>query len=213
MERLRAAPKENRFPHFMEGVAALLQHLSRTMPELSHIEPARIVVVAGEARRSSRGSIKPLTFARRRSKDGFGRHKPVVKMRGKRMLYSITLRPLFFLASTPAARIETVIHELYHISPEFDGTLDEARRHACAGKTFNAHLRPLVKRYLKICPEEIWKAFSYDGEVWVQQWLERPAAQCLPSGKGRRLYTEAHLFEGKVRMRTKKSLRWPNRFH
>lgn len=172
------------------------------MDEFRHIKPTRVLVVAGEARRASRATVKPLTFANGRSTDALGHRKPVVKLKGKRMLYAITLRPLFFRASTPKARIGTLLHELYHISASFDGTLDSERRHANAGRDFAGKLRPIVRRYLKQCPPELWAAFSHDGEVRVQQWLERPSAQYLP--RTRRLYTEEHLFFGTIRMITRK---------
>ncbi len=118
------------------------------------------------------------------------------------MLYCITLRPLFFRASTPRARITTLLHELFHISKRFDGTLDEKRRHAELGRDFGVELRPLVRRYLRQCPPELLACFAYDGEVWVQQWLERPSAAYIRNSKMRRLYSEAQLFFGLVRMIT-----------
>ena len=120
------------------------------------------------------------------------------------MLYCITLRPLFFRASTPRARIETLLHELFHISRRFDGSLEPTRRHATLGKNFTRELKPLVRRYLKKCPPELWAAFAYDGEVRMQQWLERPTSG-RGQGKSRALYTEEHLFSGPLRMATKRT--------
>jgi len=191
-----------RRPNLNKAVRALLEDVVGRMEEFRHIKPSRILVVAGEARRGSRATVKPLTFAHGRATDGFGHRKPLVRIRGKRMLYAITLRPLFFRASTPKARIGTLLHELYHISQDFDGTLDAERRHVRAGKDFSGRLRPLVRRYLNQCPPELWAAFSHDGEVRVQQWLERPSAQYLP--RTRRLYTEEQLFLGNILMRTRR---------
>ncbi len=131
-----------RRPDFTHAVRALLEHVARTVPEFAHLEPARIVVVAGEARRASRGTVKPLCFPGGRRTDSLGRKKPLVKVHGKRMLYSITLRPLFFRRSTVRQRVATVLHELFHISPQFDGTLDHKRRHDHAGEGFEAAFRP-----------------------------------------------------------------------
>lgn len=179
------------------------------MPEFAHVRASRILVVAGEARRASRGTVKPLTFAGGRSTEkGTGRRKPVVKVGGKRMLYSITLRPLFFRNSTPEERVATILHELFHISPTFDGTLDRARRHARMGRDFSKSLRPLVERYLNECPEALLTALSYSGEVLVHQWLERPTATFIPELTSmHRIYTEAHLFTGPVEMITRRKKR------
>lgn len=197
--------KKRRRPNLSKALGSLVRDIAATMPEFAHVRASKVLVVAGEARRASRGTVKPLCFSGAKSVDGItGRKKPIVKIEGRRMLYSITLRPLFFRDSTPADRVGTILHELFHIAPEFDGTLDRKRRHARMGPNFGRVLRPLVRRYLKQCPKEILEALSYDGEVLVQQWLERPTAAFLPDlSKMRRVYTEEQLFLGPVRMITR----------
>jgi hypothetical protein len=177
------------------AVQNLLTDVSIRMREFSHVQPARILVVAGEARRASRGSVKPLAFVGGKSRDTTGLRKPVVKVHGRRMLYCITLRPLFFRASTPEARVETLLHELFHVSTAFDGTLDPSRRHACIGAAFRKTFRPLVRRYLRRCPPEVLSPFAHRGPVRVLQWLERPPAfHVTRRSKNRRRYTEEQLF-------------------
>ncbi len=195
-----------RRPDFNHAVRALLEHIAKTMPEFAHLEPKRVMVVAGEARRASNATVKPLAFAGRKRTDEWGRKKPLVKLHGRRMLYCITLRPLFFRASTPHARVTTLLHELFHVSTAFDGTLDEKRRHSAMGRRFNKVFNPLVKKLLKSLPDEVLQPFAYHGEVRVQQWLERPSAWTPKNKRTQRsLYTEAQLFEGIVRMRTRTS--------
>lgn len=176
------------------------------MPEFSHLEPSRILVVAGEARRASHATVKPLAFDRGVRTDALGRHKPLVKIEGKRMLYCITLRPLFFRSSTARERVATVLHELFHISTGFDGTLDSQRRHATMGRRFELNFRPLEKRLWRSLPPGLLAPFAHDGDVRVLQWLERPSAW-MPGEKAsaRRIYTEAHLFTGVVRMKTRRA--------
>jgi predicted metallopeptidase len=189
-----------RRPNLNLAIRALLEDIVRRMPEFAHVNPARVLVVAGEARRASRGTVKPLAFAGGKSRDAHGHRKPIVKVQGARMLYCITLRPLFFRDSSPQERVETVIHELFHVSPKFDGTLDRRRRHERMGARFGRKLRPLVRRYLKECPADVLVPFAYEGEVRIHQWLERPSAYYVPTGKGRRVYTEKHLFLATLRM-------------
>jgi predicted metallopeptidase len=187
------------------AIQDLLTDVSVRMREFSHIQPARILVVAGEARRASRGSVKPLAFVGGKSRDATGLRKPVVKVHGRRMLYCITLRPLFFRASTPEARVETLLHELFHVSATFDGTLDPSRRHACIGAAFRNSFRPLVRRYLRRCPVEVLAPFAHRGPVRVLQWLERPPAFHVPRpSKNRRRYTEDQLFMTTLELRTKR---------
>lgn len=192
-----------RRPDFTQAVRALIEFVAKTAPEFSHVDASRIVIVAGEARRASRGTVRPLCFTGGRRTDSLGRRKPVVKLHGVRCLYTITLRPLFFRRSTPRQRVATILHELFHISRGFDGTLDRQRRHEHAGDGFEAAFRPIERRCWKALPKEIRAAFAYDGEVRVKQWLERPQAWLVGERASHRgLYTEKHLFDGIVRMKS-----------
>lgn len=192
-----------RRPNFTHAVRALIEHVARSMPQFAHVDASRIVVVAGEARRGSRSTIRPLAFTGGRRTDSLGRKKPLVKVHGVRVLYTITLRPLFFRRSTPRQRVATVLHELFHISRAFDGTLDLERRHRHAGEGFEAAFRPIERRAWKGLPAELRAPFAYDGEVWVRQWLERPQAwHTGEKASHRAVYTEKYLFDGVVRMKT-----------
>ncbi len=205
-------------PYLGKTIRALLRDAARRLPELAHVDARRILIVAGEARRTSRATVRPLCFADshdRISKDG-RRAKPIIRVRGRRMLYVIVLRPRFFLAATAEQRVATLLHELLHVAPAFDGTLDPARTHAALpGKAFGAVLAPLLARYLAVLPAELLTALSHSGEVRMRQWLERPApwfplrrrtgGSKLP---GRRaVFTEAQLFVGPLRMKTRKAKR------
>ena len=183
--RTRRAPRPN---------ATLLcrrvaSDMAKKVPELAHIQPARILFVSGEARRGSRATIKPLATAK-------------VSVKGKRALYCITLRPKFFRASTPEQRVETLLHELLHISAAFDGRLHQGRRHAALpGAKFRSLLRPLVRRYLAAAEPHLIAGLGHHGEVIARQWLERPTGR-----SNRRPYTEKHLFLGPVQMITRRHL-------
>ncbi|HEX4382063.1 MAG TPA: putative metallopeptidase [Myxococcales bacterium] len=164
--------------------------MAKKLPELSHIKAARILFIAGEARRGSRATIKPLGSAQ-------------VSLKGRKVLYCVTLRPLFFRASSPEQRVETLLHELLHVSDVFDGELHHGRRHAAMpqGK-FKALLKPLVKRYLSTGDPALLSGLGHDGEVVARQWLERPAGK---AGK-QQPYDEKHLFLGPVQMITERPL-------
>ena len=89
--------------------------------------------------------------------------------------------------------METLLHELFHVSPAFDGTLDPERRHARLGRIFRRRFRPVLRRYLRDCPPEILAPFAYHGEVRILSWLERPPAQHV-RGRSRLRYTEEQLY-------------------
>jgi predicted metallopeptidase len=164
--------------------------MAKKLPELSHIRAARILFVAGEARRGSRATIKPLGRAQ-------------VSLKGRKALYCVTLRPLFFRASSPEQRVATLLHELLHVSDVFDGELHHGRRHAAMPQSkFKAMLKPLVKRYLATADPALLSGLGHHGEVVARQWLERPAGKASKQQS----YNEQHLFLGPVQMITERPL-------
>jgi hypothetical protein len=189
------------------AVKRLVRDLAARVPELSHVRSSRVLIVAGEARRASRATIRPAHFKETRARAGAGkREKPLIRVKGRKILYVITLRPLWFLASTPRERIGTIVHELYHASPRWDGTLHRGRRHSRLPLAkYNRRVRSLLDRYLEVAPEEIVAPFSAEGLVRARMWLERPAGS-YPGDvyRGRRVYTERQLFYGPVRMVTRR---------
>jgi len=186
------------------AVKRLVRDAAARLPELGHVDASRLLVVAGEARRASRATIRPLGTG------GRGEAAPRVRVRGRDIRYVITLRPLWFLDSTPEARVETVLHELWHVSTRFDGRLHGGRRHsALPAASFNRRVRALRDRYLALAPDEVLAPFAHHGLARARMWLERPAAARRDGGPERRLYTERQLFYGPVRMRTPAALRLP----
>lgn len=188
------------------AVKRLIRDAAARLPELAHVRPSRVLVVAGEARRSSRATIRPALGAGRSRESGAGR--PVVRVKGREILYVITLRPLWFRESTPAERVRTVLHELYHASTRFDGTLHRGRRHEQMPRSAYARrIQELTSRYLDGAPVEVLVPFAHRGLVRARMWLERPSAHRGEALANRRTYTERQLFYGVVRMVTRRAVR------
>ena len=198
----RRAPASK--PSLTPALRALLRDAASRIPQFAHVRPEQVLVIAGEARRASHASVRPMRFPgthTRFSRDG-KREKPLVRVRGQEILYVITLRPIWFRASTAEQRVGSVLHELFHLSTRFDGTLHAGRRHARMGRRFGQRLAPLVRRYLREAPDRVLAPFRHRGLVKVRMWLERPPAS-LPrggAGRGRRIYSDDQLFVGLVRM-------------
>jgi predicted metallopeptidase len=183
------------------AVKRLIRDAAARLPELEHVNASGLLVVAGEARRASRATIRPVAGGR-------GRGRVRIVIRGREILYVITLRPLWFLDSTAAERVETILHELWHVSIRFDGRLHHLRRHtALPIAAFHRKVRRLRDQYLALAPAEMLSPFSHEGLVRARMWLERPAAARRDGGPERRLYTERQLFYGIVRMRTRREAR------
>ncbi len=192
---LAAVPRR---PNMTLAVKRLVRDVARRVPELAHVRPSRVLVVAGEARRASRATIRPVQQAP-------AAPRPRVRVKGRTILYVITLRPLWFLASTPEDRIATVLHELYHASTRFDGTLHRARRHSRLPRArYNRKIRALLRRYLAVAPAEVIAPFSHRGVARARMWLERPGPARGNGSASRREYTERQLFYGLVRMESRR---------
>jgi hypothetical protein len=194
-------------PNLTRAVKRLVRDLAARIPELGHVRASRVLVVAGEARRASRATIRPAHYGETRERSGSGaRRKPLIRVKGRKILYVITLRPLWFLRSTPRERIATIVHELYHASTRFDGTLHGGRRHSqLPPARYERRVRSMVERYLSLATPEILQPFEENGLVRARMWLERPAASYREGEyRGRRVYTEAQTFLGVVHMVTRK---------
>ena len=183
------------------AVKRLIRDAAARLPELAHVRPSRVLVVAGEARRSSRATIRPAVGA------GAGRRGPAIEVKGREIFYVITLRPLWFRVSTPEERVRTVLHELYHASTRFDGTLHRGRRHENLPRSAYARrINELARRYLDAAPAAVVAPFSHRGLVRARMWLERPSAHRGERHANRDTYTEHHLFYGLVRMLTSRGV-------
>jgi predicted metallopeptidase len=175
------------------AVKRLIRDMAARLPELAHVRSSRVLVVAGEARRASRATIRPVPPG------GATR----IRLRGREVRYVITLRPRWFLESSPTSRIETVLHELYHVSLRFDGRLHGGRRHSrLPPARYQRRIRELRARYLAMAPAELLAPFAVDGLVRARMWLEQPPASRREAGPGRTVYTERQLYLGLVELRT-----------
>jgi predicted metallopeptidase len=180
------------------AVRRLIRDMARQVPELAHVRASRVLVLAGEARGTSRASIRPGNVGPARG----GTRRRFIRVRGRRMLYVMTLRPLWFAASTPEERVATILHELYHASTRFDGTLHRERRHERLPRvSYDRKVRALLGQYLARAPQEILAPFARDGEVKVRMWLRLPRA--AEAGRRSALDVDEHLFYGLMPLRAK----------
>lgn len=146
-----------------ERLERIIADMCGRLPELAHVNPRRVLVCAARARGSSAGG----TFAKvvpTRFPDG----SPLKQVDGKcfalpqiptaegDVLYLIYVYVPRFFAQPFDRRLLTLVHELYHIAPAFDGTIRRRGRclHGASRLRFNAGLQPLVDAYLATSPPE-----------------------------------------------------------
>lgn len=171
------------------AVKRLIRDLAARLPALAHVKASRVLVVAGEARGTSRATIRPAQLGGRK-----GGKRRFMRVRGRELRYVITLRPPWFLASTAEERVGTLLHELYHASLPFDGTLHRGRRHTQLPRyRYDRQIRVLLERYLADAPRELLTPFGRDGLVKIRMWLRvPPSSGARESGRD----VDAHLFHG-----------------
>jgi predicted metallopeptidase len=132
--------------------------------EFSHIDPAKVLICVSTTRgggvHGTFAKIHPLRFPGgsrcrevRRARRVFTCTMPTVTHRDKEILYIIYFLVPRFLNLSLREKLVTVFHELYHISPDFNGDI---RRfpgrnfaHGSSRKRSNSLMEGLVDRYLQ----------------------------------------------------------------
>jgi hypothetical protein len=154
------------FTHHIRGVAA---DMAARLPELAHVDLARVAIAVCQARKAVPhgmfASLTPLRFAggaattiRRGRPHAIQRvHAPD----GREMLYILSFYLPRFQNQTLREKLITILHELWHISPRFDGDI---RRHA--GR-YHAHSHSQAEYDREMARlAEHWLALGPPDELW-----------------------------------------------
>lgn len=144
---------------FTAAMRRLCGDISDRVPEFHHVRMEQIAVTFAQARsRVSYGlqaKLTPLRF-----EDGAlttnrrGRTYTIQRWYAgeSEMLYILTFYLPRFLEQTFREKLITVMHELYHISPRFDGDIRRLAGHyhvhSHSQKEYDRHMGVLVDRYL-----------------------------------------------------------------
>lgn len=147
-------------PFSYTGALQLLaRDIAATLPELAHVDTDRVLFGVRSARSDSRhgqhACCVPLRCeggARETFRGGRRWRLPVVRCGGVEMLYAVfVMLPRFHTAHEYPERLAVLIHELYHISPEFNGDLRRfaGRNYAHGGsrEAYHREMRRLAARY------------------------------------------------------------------
>lgn len=166
---------------------ALALDLCARLPELSHIDPARVLFALSRSRADGThgvyARIAPLRFedgahelTRRRGRTVETFRMPPLAHGGREILYVIYLMVPRFLRLSPEQKLNTVIHELYHISERCDGDI---RRfpgrnfaHGASRAAYNRTVASLAKRYLASGPDPgLLEILDLTEEKWLSREL------------------------------------------
>lgn len=133
----------------------------------SHVDPSRLLVCVNAVRRGTPhglfAKIHPMRFPEgaasrtvRRGRATFRCTMPELSHKGREILYVIYFTLPRFFDRTFHEKLVTIFHELYHISPHFDGDI---RRfpgrnfaHGSSAKKYNRLMERFVDEYLQLSP-------------------------------------------------------------
>jgi hypothetical protein len=149
---------------FTARMGALCADVSARCEALRHVHMPRVLVTFTPSRNRSRyglqARVTPLRFRDGALVRRHGRTEYQVQryfVNGREMLYVLTFCLPRFLDQPFREKLVTVFHELYHVSPRFDGDLrrHEGRYevHSHSKREYDAQMGELVDDYLAEHPE------------------------------------------------------------
>lgn len=161
---------------------ALCRNLCVTLPQLAHIDPDRLLFTLVRSRaqglHGTYARIVPLRFAggaseitRRRGRIEETYRMPALHHGGREIYYLISLLVPRFLRLPLEQKLTTVLHELYHISPDCDGDIRRLGgrnfAHGHSRAVYDRHIGQLLTAYLATNPEpELLAALDIDEAGW-----------------------------------------------
>jgi predicted metallopeptidase len=171
-------------PIIDSALAGLVDEIGRLSLELARVDAKRVLFVAGAGRLMARASIRTFGAA----------DSPSVVIDGEPRLYEISLRPRFFLETPLEERLTIVIHELWHASPLFDGTLAAERRHKnTAADAIDAEVKGIADRF-RATGSRAGDFLSYVGELRMRAWRARPPSRIPANSSLRKSWDERDVF-------------------
>ncbi|MCU0703366.1 MAG: hypothetical protein MUF18_05180 [Fimbriiglobus sp.] len=166
--------------NFSAHMAALCADVATRCPALAHIDSNALLYSFTPGKPGRTGllaRVSPLRFAGgmlyRRHR---GRVYQVQRyfVNGREVLYVVAFCLPRFLDQPFDEKLVTVFHELYHISPAFNGDLrrfdGRCQFHTGSKKNYDAHMGQLVRAYLENHPRPEVFAFLY--RTAAQLWAE-----------------------------------------
>lgn len=164
---------------FTGRMRGLCEDVVRRCEELRHVQMSRVLVTFTPSRNRSRyglqARVTPLRFrdgalVRRHGATDYQVQRFYVD--GREMLYVLTFCLPRFLDQSYHEKLVTVFHELYHVSPQFDGDLrrhpGRYEVHSHSKDRYDERMAELVRDYLADHPDPRQHAFLRSGyrELW-----------------------------------------------
>jgi predicted metallopeptidase len=179
---------------FSDHIHRLCLDIAERCPELGHIQPSRVLLGFTHSRNGRahglQARVTPLRFhggalVRRHRGVPYQVQRFVVD--GQDVLYLITFCLPRFLNQPFEDKLVTLFHELYHVSPQFDGDL---RRHAGryavhsrSQRRYDQHMARLARAYLAADPDPELLAFLRLNHAELRRTHGRVVGYVVPRPK------------------------------
>ena len=169
--------------------------ICRRLPELSHVRTEQVAIRICQARKpvghGLHASLTPLRFEDgRRAIRRAGHTWTVERLHDaadREMLYLLSFYLPRFLDRPFEEKLATVIHELWHISPRFDGDLrrhpGRFYAHSHSQKQYDALMRDLADKWLSLDPPSETCAFLRLRFGQLVRRHDRVYGQTIPTPK------------------------------
>ena len=146
---------------FTDHMGRLIADIAARCPELSHVDPARLLTCFSQARSAGTGGtyakIAPLRFeggAEVVERRGRVWQMPKLTFESREVLYLVYFTLPRFCDLPFEQKLITTFHELYHISPDFNGDLrrlpGKNYAHGHSREAYNRRMRALTEAYLAL---------------------------------------------------------------
>jgi hypothetical protein len=150
--------------NFTAAMRGVCEDMVARLPELAHIDVSRMAVSFSQTRKrvthGMQASLTPMRFENGALlEERYGRRYSVQRLydaQGRELLYILTFYLPRYLNLPLEEKLSTVVHELWHISPDFNGDLrrhgGRCYAHGPSQKAYDAHADRLARQWLASGP-------------------------------------------------------------
>ena len=155
---------------FSSAMYRLCDDITRRLPDLRHVRMPEVAVTFAQTRsrvpHGMQAKLTPLRFEdgslTKQRRDGLWAVPRIYHGR-QELLYILTFYLPRFFDNSPREKMITVIHELFHISPDFNGDIrrfgGRYHAHSHSQKQYDEHMERYVDIYLGLRPPRELYAF------------------------------------------------------
>lgn len=164
--------------NFTAELERLIADIAITIDAFQHVDPSRLMVCVNSSRNSQCGAFAKIHHLRfpggeqmqivRRGRSSYRCTMPQITHKGVDLLYVIYFTLPRFMERSFNEKLVTIFHELYHISPSFDGDIRRFTgknfAHGSSAKKYNQLMERFVESYLQL-PDSAVKAAFLDNDM------------------------------------------------